>query len=119
MAATTLKLRLLRNELQFLDKGGYRTPILWRPARIFEDSPSCPKDAWSSCPHADCALLDFVPTECRQEKTPCRHIPLNERGESLDILYNTATNEEISEVLREWLLSTIAELERMAQTEQA
>ena len=113
MAASKVKLSLLRNELQFLSTGGYRSPILWRPPRIFEDSPTCPKDAWSSCPHADCALLDLVPAQCRQEKIPCRHIPLNERGESLDSLYNTATNEEIAETLRQWLLKTIAELEQV------
>ena len=84
MATTAIKLRLLQNELQFLNSGGYRTPILWRTARIFEDSPTCPKDACSVCPHIDCALLDFVPEQRRREKIPCRHIPLNARGECLE-----------------------------------
>lgn len=117
MATTQDRLRVLRNELQFLDRGGYRSPIVWRSPRIFEDSPTCPKDRWSACPHADCVLLDFVPKERREEAIPCRHIPLNEGGESLFTLYSTGTNEEIQETLRAWLLKTIAGLEQATQAE--
>ena len=113
------RLRVLRNELQFLDRGGYRSPIIWRSARIFEDSPTCPKDPWSGCPHGDCVLLEFVPEESRQQMVPCRHIPLNESGETLATLYNTGTNEEIQLTLREWLLKRIAELEQAVHHETA
>ena len=117
MATTKERLRVLRNELQFLDRGGYRFPIQWRSARIFEDSPTCPKDRWSACPHGDCVLLDFVPEQSRHEAIPCRYIPLNESGETLETLYSTATNEEIQKTLREWLLKTIAGLEQIARVE--
>ena len=115
MGTTQDRLQVLRNELQFLDKGGYRSPIIWRSARIFEDSPTCSKDPWSACPHGDCVLLEFVPEESRQQTVPCRHIPLNERGETLATLYNTGANEEIQLTLREWLLKRIAELEEADQ----
>ena len=111
MATTNERLRILRNELQFLDTGGYGSPILWRAARIFEDSPTCAKDRWFACPHGDCALLDFVREGKRQERIPCRHIPLNEGGETLATLYNTGTNEETHQTVREWLQKTIARLE--------
>lgn len=114
MATTKDRLRVLKNELQFLNSGGYRAAIRWRSARIFEDSPTCPKRPWSSCPHGDCGLLDFVPEHKRQEEIPCRHIPLNERGETLDTMYCTGTNEEIQAALREWLLKAIAGLEQEA-----
>ena len=117
MATTKDRLQVLRNELQFLDRGGYCSPIQWRSARIFEDSPTCPKDQWSACPHGDCVLLDFVPKQSRHEAIPCRHIPLNESGETLDTLYSTGTNEEIQKTLREWLLKTIAGLEQITQPE--
>src|SRR5579864_2621493 len=117
MATTKERLRVLLNELQFLDRGGYRSPIQWRSARIFEDSPICPKDQWSACPHGDCVLLDFVPEQSRHEAIPCRYIPLDESGETLETLYSTATNEEIQKTLREWLLKTIAELEQIARVE--
>ena len=60
-------------------------------------------------------LLEFVPKESRQQMVPCRHIPLNESGETLATLYNTGTNEEIQLTLREWLLKRITELEQAAQ----
>ncbi len=117
MGTTQDRLRVLRNELQFLDRGGYRSPIIWRSPRIFEDSPTCPKDAWSACPHGDCVLLEFVPEQSRRQTIPCRHIPLNESGETLATLYNTGTNEEIQLTLREWLVKRIAELETADQPE--
>jgi len=117
MAATKDRLQVVRNELRFLESGGYRLPILWRSARIFEDSPTCPKDRWSACPHGDCVLLDLVPEQSRHEAIPCRHIPLNETGETLNTLYSTGTNEEIQETLREWLLKTITELEQSTLAE--
>ena len=119
MAATKDKLRVLKNELQFLDGGGYRSPIVWRSPRIFEDSPTCAKDRWSACPHGDCVLLDLVPKQSRHEAIPCRHIPLNQSDETLDTLYSTGTNEEIQETLREWLMKTIAGLEQINQAEMA
>jgi len=117
MGTTQDRLRVLRNELEFLDRGGYRSPIIWRSPRIFEDSPTCPKDPWSTCPHGDCVLLEFVLEESRRQTIPCRHIPLNESGETLATLYNTGTNEEIQLTLREWLLKRIAELETAAHPE--
>ena len=42
---------------------------------------------------------------------PCRHIPLNARGESLEVLYRTRTTNETESVLRTWLSSMIETLE--------
>ena len=84
-----------------------------------EDSPSCPREEWSACPHSDCVLLDFVPLWGRSRPVPCRYIPLNDNGESLEMLYSTGTNEEIQETLRQWLLKTIARLEQQVALESA
>src|SRR5713101_6261551 len=65
----------------------------------------------SACSDADCVLMDFMPKECRYEAVPCRRIPQNETGETVDGLYRTATNEEIERALRQWLLTTIKRLE--------
>jgi hypothetical protein len=56
-------------------------------------------------------LIGFVPKECRYEAVPCRHILLNEIGETVDSLYRTGTNEEIEQALQSWLLKTIRQLE--------
>ena len=111
-AGTTVQ--ALRNELQFVQKGGYRAPLVWRSPLIFEDSPTCPKEGCSACPDADCVLMSFVPKECRHEPVLCRHIPLNEIGETLDSLYRTGTSEEIEQTLESWLLKTIGQFEEPA-----
>jgi hypothetical protein len=108
-------LQALKDELLFVRTGGYRQPLTWRAPLAFEDSPRCPKEPDSACLDMDCALMRFVPTKCRFEAVPCRHIPLNEMGETLDSLYRTGTNEEIEQTLESWLLDTIRYLEEPFQ----
>ena len=115
MRSITNILQALEDELEFLQKGYYRTLLVWRLPFIFEDSPTCPKDRWCACPAADCALMGFVPKESRHEAVPCRYIPLNEIGETVDSLYRTGTNEEIEQTLRSWLLKTIRQLEERSE----
>jgi hypothetical protein len=109
------RLAALRRELEFLENGGYRRARGWRPPFIFEDSAVCPKLSCSACPLAECVLIDFVPERSRNQKIPCRHIPLDETEVTLEMLYATATNEEIEQVLRKWLRKSIAELARDTQ----
>jgi hypothetical protein len=105
-------LQVLKNELSFVQKGGYRAPLGWRAPLVFEDSPTCTKQRRSACPETNCVLMTFVPTQCRYERVPCRHIPLNDAGESLDSLYRTGTIEEIEQTLESWLLENIHQLEQ-------
>jgi len=112
MQSTKSKLDALNKELEFLECGGYRMAMGWRPPLIFEDSPICPKAPYAACPDARCVLMDFVPDCQRDKKVLCRHIPLNEIEETLHTLYNTASMEEIENTVREWLRSEIAKLER-------
>ena len=108
-------LDVLKFELAFLEKGGYgRSPREpWRPRYIFEDSPSCMnydcKDNPEPCSH--CVLTQLVPPDLRNEKIPCRHIPLNALGENLDSLYRYDDQREIEEIVENWLRATIAKLE--------
>jgi hypothetical protein len=108
-------LQVLKDELQFVQQGGYRAPLAWRASLVFEDSPRCPKKPGSACPDMDCVLMKFVPKECRHKTVPCRHIPLNELGETLDNLYRTGTSEEIDQTLQSWLLETIQQLEETCE----
>jgi hypothetical protein len=108
-------LDVLKFELNFLEKGGYgrsvRTP--WKPEFIFEDSPSCfnydSKDNKASC--SDCVLMQLLSTEGRAESVPCRHIPLNEEGETLHTLYGRGFQHETEEVFGKWLREAIARIE--------
>lgn len=109
-------LEVLRNELEFLEKGGYgrapREP--WRPACILEDSPTCVNynAKQNRAPCTDCILIGLVPPEARAEKIPCRHIRLTTAGETLDSLYRYGDDYEIEETVRNWLHKMIAQLER-------
>ena len=108
-------LEVLKFELQFLENGGYgrsaRTP--WRPQYIFEDSRTCmnydSKEHPGPC--SDCVLIDLVPSQLRSAKIPCRHIPLNTSGETLDSLYRYHEQSEIEEKVASWLRATIRNLE--------
>jgi hypothetical protein len=55
--------------------------------------------------------MRLVPAERRDEKVPCRHIPINERKETIQSLYVSATAEELEEQLTEWLMNMIQKLE--------
>ena len=96
-------LHVLRREREFLEQGGYRTPIAWRPPLVFEDSPTCLRTVFSDCAGVDCPLLALVPVEHQSHPVPCRFIPLNDSGETVDSLYKTRTQEESEAVIREWL----------------
>jgi len=105
-------LQVLKFELQFLEQGKYRSPLQWRPRYIFEDSPTCRRGRSSVCDCSECLLFDFVPPEHRSAPTPCRYIPLNEWGETVDSLYRTGTHDELEEALRGWLHAAIGRLAR-------
>ena len=107
-------LEVLTFELKFLEDGGYgqspRSP--WRPQLIFEDSPTCMNfNSEDHGPCSDCVLIQLVPREFRSAQIPCRHIPLDSSGETLDSLYRCGDQGEIEEVVRNWLGTTIHRLE--------
>ena len=108
-------LEVLKSELQFLEDGGYgRSPKApWRPQYIFEDSPTCMNydSKENPGPCSDCVLMQLVSPECRSEKIPCRHIPFNASGETLDSLYRYSNQIETEETVEKWLRATIQRLE--------
>src|ERR1700730_1709149 len=116
-------LDVLKAELAFLEKGGYgRSPReSWRQPLIFEDSPSCmnydSKETPGPC--SDCVLLQLVPPQFRGRQIPCRHIPFNAEGETLDSLYRYSDQFEVEEVFGKWLRKTIAALEEARQASPA
>jgi hypothetical protein len=109
-------LAVLKKELEFLEKGGYRNTALapWRPKFVFQDSPTClnfdPTLAPRPC--SECILTQLAPEDMHRKKFPCRYIPLNERGETIDSFYRFGTQEELEPELRRWLKATIERIER-------
>ncbi len=106
---------ILKAELTFLEKGGYRRGprYPWRPNFVFEDSPTCInyQDKEERQPCTECPLIGFVPAERRETRFPCRHIFLTERGETVNTFYEWGTEEELETALQGWLERTIQELD--------
>lgn len=108
-------LEFLTSELKCIETGnyGYFQPQPWRARLAFEDSPCCPnyanRDGRVSCDQ--CTLIDFVPQDRRNEKAPCRFIPLNANGETIDSLYRCGTQQELETALAQWLRRSIHQIE--------
>jgi len=109
---------VLKNELEFLNSGGYRKPS-WRPQFVFEDSPTCPNFGHSERrePCSECVLIQLVPPEKRGLKVPCRYIRLNDRGDTIESLYRAGTQDEMESALRSWLTREIENLENAHGTD--
>ena len=108
-------LEVLKFELRFLEDGGYgRSPSArWRPQLIFEDSPTCMNfNSQEQGPCSECVLMQLVPPEFRSAEIPCRHIPFDKSGETLDSLYQCGEQHEIEGVFGDWLRATIQRLEQ-------
>ena len=58
--------------------------------------------------------MKFVPEELQNENSPCRFIPLNENGETIDYFYRCGTQLETEEALAGWLRSQITRIEQLA-----
>lgn len=111
-------LEVLRAELAFLESGAYqyarKQDATWRPPFFLEDSPTCFHKWCGSVGERDCrdcVLIHLVPTERRTEAVPCRHIPLNAAGETIESFYKGRTQPELEWALNKWLRSKIKELE--------
>ena len=113
-------LKVLKSELRFLDMGGYSRQVPGGPQLIFEDSPTCINcgrrdDPIVQC--AECVLIDLVPNERRSEAIPCRHIPLDASGKTLDSMYQCCDPQDVQDVVRNWLRATINRLEKERSAE--
>jgi hypothetical protein len=115
-------LTALKKELEFLEKGGYHSTARapWRPKFVFQDSPTCLNcdSTLAPRPCSECILMQLAPEDMQRKKFPCRYIPLNERGETIDSFYRFGTQEELEPELRRWLKATIERVEKQKAKEQ-
>ena len=109
-------LELLKDELDFIQKGGYgrsvRTP--WQSKSTFQDSLSCINYGYPYRAHPcnECHLLDFVSPEHRTEDVPCHFIPLNADGDTIEELELTDNQAKLEREVSEWLQKQINEIEK-------
>ena len=104
---------LLKEELAYLERGGYGGTMPWRPVSMFLDSPSCPNrlDVNRSMPCAQCWLFLFVPEKYRAEMNACHFIPLNAVGETVHSMSRQYSPAEVEAALKAWLEAEIRHLE--------
>lgn len=108
-------LEILKDELDFIEKGGYgrsvRTP--WQPKSTFQDSLTCINyaDPNHTHPCSECRLLDFVSSEHKGEEVPCHFIPLNETGETIEALESEDNEAQLEREVKNWLRARIREIE--------
>jgi hypothetical protein len=60
-------------------------------------------------------LIKFVPSELRSGRSPCRFIPLNENGQTIDYFYRCGTQLEMEKALAGWLRSEITRIEQQLE----
>ena len=115
-------LELLKQELSFIEKGGYgrsvRTP--WKPKSAFRDSLTCLNYASPQRTHpcSECHLIDFVSSEQRDTDLPCHHIPLNEAGETVDDLEAQDNEAKLEREVSDWLRARIKGIEDQRAAQQ-
>jgi len=108
-------LELLKDELDFIEKGGYgrsvRTP--WQSKSAFQDSLTCINYGYPYRAHPcnECHLLEFVSPEHRTEAVPCHFIPLNSDGETIEDLELTDNEAKLEREVATWLRARIKQLE--------
>jgi hypothetical protein len=64
--------------------------------------------------------MRFVPRELRDHVSPCRHIPLTDKGETIDYFYRCGTQLELlklEEALASWLRKQISQIEEQREAE--
>lgn len=109
-------LELLKEELEFIEKGGYgrsvRTP--WQEKSAFQDSLTCINYGYPYRAHpcSECHLLDFVDPDHRNEAIPCHHIPLNTDGETIEELELRDNQAKLEHEVSSWLRARINEIEQ-------
>jgi hypothetical protein len=114
-------LELLKEELDFIDKGGYgrsvRTP--WNPKSAFQDSLTCINYGYPYRAHPcnECHLLDFVSPEHQGAEVPCHFIPLNDAGETIEDLESGDNEAKLERKVRDWLRARIEEIEEKRATQ--
>jgi hypothetical protein len=108
-------LELLKDELDFIEKGGYgrsvRTP--WQSKSAFQDSLTCINYGYPYRAHPcnECHLLEFVSPQHRTEQVPCHFIPLNSDGETIEDLEQQDNQAKLEREVSAWLRARIKEIE--------
>jgi hypothetical protein len=109
-------LELLKDELSFIEKGGYgrsvRTP--WQPKSALQDSLTCVNYGYPYRAHPcnECHLIEFVAPGNRKTTVPCHYIPLDDAGTTIEELECKDDQPRLEQALKRWLQTKVSEIER-------
>ncbi len=108
-------LQKLKYELGQLEFGRNRRSVNmpWESVSFFQDSVTCLNYGLEGRPHpcGQCMLMPYVPAGAQSETNPCHHIPLDNKGNTIDSLDRGYNRSSVEEAVANWLRMKIAELE--------
>jgi hypothetical protein len=107
-------LQMLRYELNYLEQGGFdRDRAAFGVESPFLGTFACINYGDPLRAHAcrECLLHQFVPQDKRTEEFPCHYIPLSASGETIAELIAKKDPNRMVFSLKQWLRTTIANLE--------
>jgi hypothetical protein len=116
-------LELLKEELSFIEVGGYgrsvRTP--WLSKSAFQDSLTCINyaDPDRAHPCNECHLIDFVASEHHSGDVLCHFIALNEAGETIEDLEAQDNQARLEATVKQWMRVKIKQIEDQRVTFEA
>jgi len=114
-------LELLKDELEFIEKGGYVRSVHapWKLKSTFQESATCLNYGYPYRAHPcnECCLLEFVNPEHQGAEIPCHYIALNEAGETIDDLEADDNEARLAHKVSDWLRTKIMELEEERTTQ--
>ena len=109
-------LEKLKAELGALEYGrnARSVHLPWEDIPFFQDSVTCLNYGLDGRPHpcGDCLLMAYVPENLRTENVPCHHIPLDDKGNTIQNLDRGYNRHSVEEAVIGWLKKRIAELEK-------
>ena len=109
-------LEILKSELEFIEKGGYRAPEKQEEGAVstmFTDSLTCLNYGYPYRVHpcSECPLMEFVPEDRRVSSMPCHHIPLDSSGQTVEAMEENENPAKMQEAVKVWLRETISRIE--------
>jgi len=108
-------LELLKEELAFVEQGGYGRSVRtsWLPKSAFQDSLTCINYADPNRTHPcnECHLIDFVGIEHLADNVPCHFIPLNAAGQTIEDLEAEGNQAKLEATLKQWMRAKIGQIE--------
>lgn len=109
-------LEVLKDELDFIESGGYASlgQATGKRPVIFRDSPSCllSREAEGNRACYGCPLLEFVPPAARSRNLPCYAVPVGPDGETVEEVAADGDRQHLEQIVAQWLKSTIRRIEQ-------